>query len=363
MDLMDYRRKIIANSPHLKSTSGAVATFSDGADLPLKSLLVDIEPVQSGTGDPSPSNIRPISGWNGVKVTRSGESALKPSTAFAETKNGLTFTSDGNGVYHIKGKSTSSSAVQSTIFQVPEFVIPLSQTHSLYLNNNQADSGIAMRFMNGSTVIDSWTFGTVNRISTQYAAMGGKTCNGIQINVTTSAQPVDMTFIPMLIAKADIGTYNISFSDADTVYGGTINPLTGVLTVDRAIVDLGTLDWRMSGSGNTAFHYANTSALGVATNISTTLNYICSNYSIVAVSSGGTATGMAFTSANQLRIRDATYASASDFKTAMDGVTLCYEVANPTEIQLTPQQVRTLYGSNTIFADTGNVALEYWAHA
>ena len=155
---------------------------------------------------------------------------------------------------------------------------------------------------------------------------------------------------------------NVSIDLGQTVYGGTLNPLSGVLTVDRAIVDLGTLDWRMSGSGNTAFHYANTSALGVATNISTTLNYICSNYSIVAVSSSGTATDMAFTSANQLRIRDATYASASDFKTAMDGVMLCYEVANPTTIQLTPHQIRSLYGNNTIFADTGNVALEYWAH-
>ena len=51
MDLMDYRRKIIANSPHLASASGAVVSFSDGADLPLKSLNVDIEPVQSGTGE------------------------------------------------------------------------------------------------------------------------------------------------------------------------------------------------------------------------------------------------------------------------------------------------------------------------
>ena len=306
MDLMDYRRKIIANSPHLKSASGGIVSFSDGADLPLKSLVVDIDPVQSGTGDPSPSNVRPISGWNGVKVARSGESALKPSTAFAETKNGLTFTSDGNGVYHIKGKSTSSSAVQSTIFQVPEFVIPLSQTHSLYLNNNQADSGIAMRFMNGSTVIDSWTFGTVNRISTQYAAMGGKTCNGIQINVTTSAQPVDMTFIPMLIAKADIGTYNISFSDADTVYGGTINPLTGVLT---------------------AYPY-----------------YVSYN--------GETLTGI------WVSDRDKYVAGT----TPTIGAQVVDMSGTGTEIQLTPQQVRTLYGSNTIFADTGNVALEYWAH-
>ena len=93
MDLMDYRRKIIASSPHLMSASGAVATFSDGADLPLKSLIVDIEPVQSGTGDPSPTNIRPISGWNAVKVTRDGKNLLNDVTptvvnAYVSNQNG-----------------------------------------------------------------------------------------------------------------------------------------------------------------------------------------------------------------------------------------------------------------------------------
>ena len=46
----------------------SVATFNDGSDLPLKSLTASIVPVQSGSGDPSPTNVRPISGWTGCKV-------------------------------------------------------------------------------------------------------------------------------------------------------------------------------------------------------------------------------------------------------------------------------------------------------
>lgn len=46
-----------------------VATFTDGTDNFVKSLEVAIEPVQSGSGDPSPTNIRPISGWDECKVT------------------------------------------------------------------------------------------------------------------------------------------------------------------------------------------------------------------------------------------------------------------------------------------------------
>ena len=31
-------------------------------------MIVDINPVQEGSGDPSPSNVRPISGWNSINV-------------------------------------------------------------------------------------------------------------------------------------------------------------------------------------------------------------------------------------------------------------------------------------------------------
>ena len=41
----------------------------DAAAAPLNKCVVDILPVQSGTGDPSPTNIRPISGWSSVNVT------------------------------------------------------------------------------------------------------------------------------------------------------------------------------------------------------------------------------------------------------------------------------------------------------
>jgi len=40
---------------------------------------------------------------------------------------------------------------------------------------------------------------------------------------------------------------------------------------------------------------------------------------------------------------------------------VCYELATPITIQLTPQQIATLYGTNNIFADSGAVAVRYIA--
>ena len=52
------------------TASGPIASFPDGADgLPVKDLTVGIEPVQDTSGgDPSPTHICPISGWNGANV-------------------------------------------------------------------------------------------------------------------------------------------------------------------------------------------------------------------------------------------------------------------------------------------------------
>ena len=39
----------------------------------LRSTVVAFSPIQSGSGDPSPTNVRPISGWTAVTVTGAGE--------------------------------------------------------------------------------------------------------------------------------------------------------------------------------------------------------------------------------------------------------------------------------------------------
>ena len=366
MDLMDYRRKIIANSPHLMSASGAVVSFSDGADLPLKSLIVDIEPVQSGSGDPSPVNFRPISGRNGVKVTRSGENVLKPSTAFTETQNGLTFTSDGKGTYSVKGTNTATATVRSAILPVSSFTIPPSTTHTLYINNNAINSDVLLSFMIGSTAIDSWAFNALNRVVSTYGAMGNKLCDGVQI-VVRAGQTVDITFSPMLLPKENADVYNISFSSAGTVYGGTLNPLTGVLTVDRVGVPMQSLTWYRSTSYANPIFY--TTITGKASDYRKSACSILRDIgSSTIIAARGFATQSAngdFASSNgnaQIYARYDSATTVQEFVTAVTGQTIVYPLATPTTIQLTPHQIRSLYGNNTIFADTGNVALEYWAH-
>lgn len=56
-----------------ESAVGNPAVISDAAELPFKTLTTKFDPVQDGTGNPSPTNVRPITGFDTVEITRTGK--------------------------------------------------------------------------------------------------------------------------------------------------------------------------------------------------------------------------------------------------------------------------------------------------
>ncbi len=66
---------------------GSIIAIDDGKlNAPLKACTVDINPVQSGSGTPSPSNIRPISGWSAIEITVADDDTT-PTTSQTTTIN------------------------------------------------------------------------------------------------------------------------------------------------------------------------------------------------------------------------------------------------------------------------------------
>ena len=63
-----------------------------------------------------------------------------------------------------------------------------------------------------------------------------------------------------------------------------------------------------------------------------------------------------------LYIKDTRFTTVSDFLADVGTSKILYELATPVTVQLTPSQMmQTLLGENHIFADTGDVAVEYRA--
>lgn len=227
------------------TASGSVVTFNDGSENPLVDLKLDINAVQSGTGTPSPSNPRTISGWTSANVV-----------------------------------------------------------------------------------------------------------------VSPTLDPGDGT------------TYNINWNtEAGEIFGGKLDATTGVLTVDKTFVEFdGSSDenWIMGSSGGHYRAYINISDIksysGSYSSISTL--YICSifeNASWNSVFDGNLKAGM--TGQNWgfgLDALSITTDSALRSWISSNHIQVCYELANPITVTLTPEQISTILGTNNIWANTGDVDLEYW---
>jgi len=156
--------------------------------------------------------------------------------------------------------------------------------------------------------------------------------------------------------SADDGT-TYTTTLPQTVYGGTLDVVSGVLTVDRAMVDLGTLNWGYSSADarfyNGDLDYKRPAS---ATDVS---NAVCSQYEIVKL--GVLADGkMCLYTNGYMYVKDSRYTDATAFKTAMNGVQLCYELATPTTIQCDPQTVQTLMGDNNVWGGSA-VVVDYYA--
>lgn len=157
---------------------------------------------------------------------------------------------------------------------------------------------------------------------------------------------------------ADATTYAADWtSPAGTVYGGTLDVVTGVLTIDMAMVDLGTLSWGYSASAaqfRASLTYAKDAT---ATEVANIKCEIYKTVSYAEMENNDMCISRFWASSNGINVKDSRYTNAATFKTAMAGVQLCYELATSITYQLTGQDIITLVGDNYIWSDSGDVTI------
>lgn len=314
--------------------SGNVITFETDIAWPLHDLTVGIEAVQSGSGDPSPTNVRPISGWGEASITNVSDVTTVP------------FTNILSGVSMLQ-RSISTSTGEETAESTTRICTTMSDVFDAGVYTIKCPTGMNI----GRRVYDSAETFIQSESDSEWTAE--------DITFTATAQ----RRLRVVYRHADNSTIDVSEVTNPmalmNVFGGSLDVPNGVLTVDRAIVDLGTLTWTFRS--NTSLFYA---AVSDKEN-SVENNAICSKYAYmgsytsVAYAEGALENGGIATSYNTSRpyvyIMDTAYSDAASFKTAMDGVQLVYELATPQEYDLTPTEVTTLLGLNNIWADTGAI--------
>lgn len=221
MDMMWYRRRGLMVTPHIESVTGAIASFnSDYNKIPIKSLICDIEPIQKGSGDPSPENVRPISGRTGLSVTMTGVNVWDE-----ETKEG--YYSALNGTF-------ISSAGQ--LCSKNQICVKPSTKYWYYKNIFLGD--VLYYGIDGSYL------GSKININTDREFVTPANCYFIQFNIGNNYGSTYNHDISINYPSTDHNyhdyqgeTYGISFpSEVGIVYGGSLDVVRGKLIVDRAII-------------------------------------------------------------------------------------------------------------------------------
>lgn len=360
-------------SAYIENTaSGSIASFSDGANgVPVKDLIVNIEPVQSGSGDPSPENVRPITGWTGVKVARCGKNLIPfPYRSSTKTQSGITFTVEEDGGISVEGTATATVNFTVLNANVPfpngDFIVKLigawESTDGGYLHYmvNEGES-----YFNDYTTsqkrLITVTGGCIN--DCVFRVTNGKTVKGKVYPVILPASDTDISYEPY---TGD--TYDITFpSEAGTVYGGTLNVTTGELSIGwiTFVVDPEYFS-SVADTGNNLrsniYRLSTPSAFpeGNAPAICDRLPRVPKNYS-------ADVTGFYFFGEATLYFKlPKSILSSEDLEGFKEffvnnPTTICYPIAKPITYTLTSVEVATLLGANNIWADAGDVDVTYRA--
>lgn len=348
VDVEGYQIKSLPNTPT------SIATITDGTPLPMPSLKVGIEATQSGSGDPSPTNIRPISGWSSVHITDMSD--------FADIQYFKGLLLGTYGFVDLGSLAWTSSTLNRQIALLPD--------SKPALNNNTIANIISTKYPS-APANDLITYPTESLIAindnkgVMCRTPDNSTPTGYlvyELATPTTPTITDAQFNSLLTAF-DIDGQTTSISLGKTVYGGSWEN-DGTLTETMGMLDLGDLNWSyVTDSDFTNGGYFRSVQYSDMSN--NTINILCDSYESAGVQGknavinkyGASANNIVYTanSSNRIYILDSAYTDGDAFKTAMSGVKLVYELATPTTTTLTPTQISTILGTNNIFADCGEI--------
>ena len=270
--------------------SGSVVTCDPVEGYPLN-VVSHIEPVQSGSGDPSPENVRPITGWEQVKLLHGGKNLFNLDKVKKITSKSIVF-----DVNKDTGEITCEFVSGGIHFNCGNFP---AGTYTLSVDSGDIFymNAFIRRATNGTNILTLWlNYNTYNKTFTAdepfYLEFGGTYTEDNSLYGT-------YTFRLQLEAGTTATEYEpyrgeeITLDLGQTVYGGNLDWKTGLLTITKGNIE----------------SYAGED------------------------------------------VPDGWISSTGELST---GAQVVYPIAESVTVQLTPQEILSLSGTNTLYSDTGD---------
>lgn len=367
-DLIDFGHTL---APVITDTAtGDIVSITDGADnYPIKSLKVSLQPKQSGTGDPSPDNVRPISGWDEVGVEQRGANlfggepladAFQNANGYAKDTQAKTFTFKSSPTTLRIGDMPYKSGQYSIIFRYTANGGNTS-LRIKYTDGTNAAISFATNATKQTLIINSASNKTIDYLYLDWHTNGTVTVYYDESGIFEGNITADQ-FSPYQGESK-----SIPFKDKDgnpiTVYGGETEVVEGKGKNDKRYLDGGDINWQKSESYQYGKFYFPANDAKYISNSPTVMSSQYkpkSNQTAQATDNEYIWVQAPSQTTRNIRIKDDSKdgLTVAEFKTAMKGVQLCYELATPTPIYCEPTEIKTLKGNNNIWSD-GEVECEY----
>ena len=360
-------------------------------------------PRQEGEGDPSPSNIRTISGRESVEIAACGKNLLTNTNQGAV---GWTYNKGNNAEFSMSAESMQGVSGM-------KFTLNEAATGWSVLLYGEENSGSEMQLdalkpgMQYTVSFDAYSTvpNPIEYISIRNRSGTGTITNTVHINtlpintwthVTATLTTVEtfpeisqqVLYINASLSPFTLSVCNLQLEEGSTateyeaytgttatlslpstVYGGEVDVATGHGQETYAVVELdGTEAIGMSQIGGYNRFSISEAVPGIIPVAGANLNMVCSHYAVTSDPIIGNAKNNAmagFSNTTNIYVRDDAQASVDEYKSwlaaqaaAGTPVTVAYKLATPTSITATGgQQIDALVGVNTVITDGDSVTV------
>lgn len=375
------RKRILAAAPKIEEASGSIATFNTDISAPLKECKVYFEPKQEGEGDPSPDNIRPITGFENININQYGKNLFDINSMINRpdvTVNGDTFIGSAANIryYH------SGNPEFTNLFIPVGTTLTISCTAYNEANISTEGAGFSIQFVyEDNTEIRPWYTRNYHTSPNYYngTIIAAKniigyyfTCynNGNNIwhvsnfqielgSTSTSYKPYQNQTIPITFS-----------SEAGTVYGGYVDLINGKLiqewifktftwgSIRNHSVNATTgleggnikiFDGLVQDAKNSKTSYGNTTFCNICSNIMFQMADRTPEHYYV------------YTTPSENR-SNAQFSLPSTYPDELEIQLVC-KLLTPIEYSLTPETLKTFRNTNNIWSNAnGDIQVKYWTH-
>lgn len=345
---MPYVKTCLKPPLSFPSMSGSICTFNAQYALPLYSHKIALTATQSGSGTPSPDNVRTINGYSAIGVSATGKNLFSYDLPI---RKGHWL---GN-VFNGTNEKVSLASASSWCY----IAVPVVENSTITISNMLSQGGTSGAFLSSLNVNDTvgfFTSGTQNGTKTVPSGAKYMCLVFYNLNSNYSSYPnAQFEVGATATAFEPFGTYT-TINLGGTYYFGEYDAISGLLTATHRL-DIYDENSPFSSASNNRFTVG---VSGIESVVACNLfEPVQPAGSTTSIPNYRCRLNMALDTM-VFRNTDISDLTAWNTWVSNNNIQVLYKLATPQTIQLPPCPIDTIANSvNNIFADTGNTTLQY----